>query len=242
MLAVVFHLLLVSTAYASYINKDGEKYDDETATSPHIRMLPFSEKEHHDSTVYEEENGFEHQTAADHPPLRKLAPIGLTCIDFDDFTAESTFDKTTPLTDRYAAYGVTFSGPSPTQGAAVLTDSSFIGFSGQSSPNILAWNFDSLTGYPVLPETFTFDVPIDYIELKIAGRGDGSEATLECFLGTVSIVTLTTTLGLNLQTLQFDGTAAGEMFNRCVVTTSDSNSGMMDDLCFRGKRKYFFVG
>lgn len=63
-----------------------------------------------------------------------------TVIDFDDTTAPGLFDHQTPLTNQYAALGVTFSGLGGNPGAEVLDQSSNFGVNARSGRNFLAFN------------------------------------------------------------------------------------------------------
>jgi hypothetical protein len=81
------------------------------------------------------------------------------------------------LTDRYAAQGVTFSGPAPGNGGAILNECAGFTISGQSSPNFLAFNTST---YATPPETITFASPAHSVSIR-AGQGSGGTVTVTAF-------------------------------------------------------------
>ena len=111
-------------------------------------------------------------------------------INFDDVTAPGAFSATEPLTDRYAALGVTFAGPEAGAGGAILNQSGMFGVSGHSAPNFLAFNTGA--AYPSTgknatgPETITFATPIHSATIK-AGQGTGGTATVTAFDGATPV-------------------------------------------------------
>ena len=109
------------------------------------------------------------------------AVAGTRTINFDDLTAPCYFFQTEPLSNQYAAMGVTFSGPAPGQGAAVLGECGTFGVSGYSTPNILGFNTD--VDYPQPPETVTFAQPIHTFEIKAAQQDGGGIFTVTGFDG-----------------------------------------------------------
>lgn len=94
-----------------------------------------------------------------------------TTINFDDVTARGDFANSAPLTDQYAALGVTFSGPSAGTGGAVLNQSSGFFVAGISNPNFLAFSVDA--GYPIGPETITFADPVQRVSIKAGAPDEG---------------------------------------------------------------------
>jgi hypothetical protein len=118
-----------------------------------------------------------------------------TTITFDDTLAPAGFHGTAPLTDQYAALGVTFSGPSAGAGGAVLNQGSGFFVAGVSGPNFLAFNVAE--GYPVGPETITFAQPVQRVSIK-AGAADEGLAVLAAYDGAtmlgVDAVGLSTTV------------------------------------------------
>ena len=163
-----------------------------------------------------------------HPPADGSAivlapPPAATIINFDDFTAPCVFvDSTGPLTTRYEAQGVRFSGVSP-NGGVVLNECSNFSVTGHSSPNFLAFNTLALNqlpggGSPIGPELLTFTKPVTSVQLD-AGHTTSGVITLACRDGSTlvgtSTITGTSALGtLSVQdsritscTLTFTGTA-----------------------------------
>ena len=118
------------------------------------------------------------------------SPAATRTINFDDVTAPGAFAATEPLTDRYAALGVTFAGPEPGAGGAILNQSGGFGVSGHSAPNFLAFNtgaaYPSTTKTATGPETITFATPIHSATIK-AGQGSGGTATVTAFDGTTPV-------------------------------------------------------
>jgi len=123
-------------------------------------------------------------------------------INFDDMTAPTLFMDTQPLSDEYASLGVTFAGPSPGSGGAVLNGSSFA-VTGESTPNILAFNSTASYpggGTPIGPETITFATPIHSASIK-GGQTGGGTLTLKAFDGTTQVFSDTGPSTSDLKTL-----------------------------------------
>ena len=96
-----------------------------------------------------------------------------TLIDFDDSAAPIDFGLTVALTDKYAALGVTFEGPSPLDGGAILDEDANFQVSEHSSRNFLAFHtglVGSLSngGTPQGPETLYFDPAARFVEIRAA--------------------------------------------------------------------------
>src|SRR5215211_5325265 len=136
------------------------------------------------------------------------ALAGTRTINFDDATtAPCSFISTGPLTTRYtASMGVTFSGPAPGKGGAILDQCGGFGVTGHSPPKFLAFNV-GLTGagqdYPDPPETITFANPIHSFEIKAGQNGSGGTFTITGFDGTtpVSVNSRNSTQALSVLTL-----------------------------------------
>jgi len=78
--------------------------------------------------------------------------------------APETFPETQPLTTLYSPLAVTFSGPAPGQGGAILLFGSFgLVHSGE---DILAFNPKSPSIYPRFPETLTFSHLVSHVEIS----------------------------------------------------------------------------
>jgi Bacterial Ig domain len=142
--------------------------------------------------------------------LFALAPAGATAatrtISFDDFDAETLFvNSDGPLRERYASFGLHFTGPAANDGGAVLDVSSFT-VTGESAPNALAFN-TSVTYTPAQgggvargPETIRFDTPIHAASIR-AGQSGGGTVRLTAFDGTTPVSTNFQTAQSDLQTL-----------------------------------------
>src|SRR4051794_932453 len=104
-------------------------------------------------------------------------------INFDDFTAPAGFETATPLTTRYQPEGVTFSGPAPGKGGAVVNEGGGFGVTGNSPPNFLAFNTGT---YAVGPETITFASPATSGSINVGSSSAGS-ITLTAFDGTIPV-------------------------------------------------------
>jgi hypothetical protein len=131
------------------------------------------------------------------------ATAGTRTINFDDdVLAPCTFGETGPLTTRYtASMGVTFAGPAPGEGGAILDQCGGFGVTGHSPPKFLAFNLSS--GYPKPPETITFAQPIHTFEIKAGQNGSGGTFTITGFDGTtpVSVNSRNSTQALSVLTL-----------------------------------------
>ncbi len=96
------------------------------------------------------------------------------CIDFDDLVEPCAFSSTTALTNKYAAQGVTFSGPAARDGGGILDQCGGFGANAHSGTNFLAFNRGgsfSDGGTPTDPETITFDAPVSGVSMWVSGGG-----------------------------------------------------------------------
>jgi hypothetical protein len=97
-------------------------------------------------------------------------------VSFDDMTP-CFFSQTVPLEKfHFKHVGITFKGPNPLDGGAVLDECGSFGVTGQSSPDFLAFNCGSTLangGQPVGPETMLFTPPVPNVSLWV---GSGSDA------------------------------------------------------------------
>jgi hypothetical protein len=142
-------------------------------------------------------------TLALSPPA---ALAGSRSITFDDFDAETLFvNSDGPLRDRYASFGLHFTGPAANDGGAVLDVSSF-SVTGESVPNALAFNtgvtYTATQGGGVArgPETIMFDTPIHAASIR-AGQAAGGTVRLTAFDGATPVSTNFQTAQAALQTL-----------------------------------------
>ena len=118
------------------------------------------------------------------PLLAPQARAGTRTINFDDFTAPASFADAAPLTNRYASLGVTFAGPAPGSGGAVLDVTAFP-VTGESSPNALAFDGSqtySGGGTASGPETITFATPIHSASIHV-GQSSGGTVRMTGFDG-----------------------------------------------------------
>jgi hypothetical protein len=119
----------------------------------------------------------------DGPPIDR--PLTQVFIDFDDVTAPCYFSQTGPLRDEYLALGVSFSGPYPNDGAAVLNECGNFGVAGHSAPNFLATNCNATMangGLAQGPETMTFTQTIVSCSALVgAGTYAGYTLTMDAY-------------------------------------------------------------
>ncbi|MCC6910261.1 MAG: hypothetical protein IT430_20195 [Phycisphaerales bacterium] len=87
--------------------------------------------------------------------LAAVAAVAADTITFDELGPQPCdFAQTMPLTDEYAARGVTFEGRQPGEGGAILDGCSGFGAQPRSGDNFLA--FDIFSSYATLPEFVYF--------------------------------------------------------------------------------------
>ena len=89
-----------------------------------------------------------------------------------------------PLTTEYSSLGVTFSGPGPNEGGAIVNDSSF-GSKARSGSNILGFNPIS---YALFPETLTFSTPVSQVQIYVSGSFFDTAFTMQAFDDNDSLV------------------------------------------------------
>jgi hypothetical protein len=98
-------------------------------------------------------------------------------IDFDDAPAPELFANANPLRDEYSSQGLTFSGPAPLDGGAIVDEGGQFGVDAHSGDNFLGFNFNSLMmngGVPNYPERVTFDFSPSVVSIWVAG-GSGED-------------------------------------------------------------------
>ncbi len=94
-------------------------------------------------------------------------------ISFDELGPQPCgFPDTMPLTDEYAASGVTFEGPAPGQGGAILDGCSGYGVAPRSGENFLA--FDIFGSYATLPEIVRFEGGASHVECYATSPQNGA--------------------------------------------------------------------
>lgn len=157
-------------------------------------------------------------------------PAGSRVVDFDDLAATTSFVSATVLTDRYAALGVTFEGVG-INGGALLNGSSFLGITGESGPNFLAFNtaakLQGGVAVPQMPETLKFRHAASRVQVNVAslsGTGIQAEAFDEdgASLGSSSVPA-----SGEMQTLVLEFPRIAK-----VVLTTDAGVAAVDDLAF----------
>ena len=99
-------------------------------------------------------------------------------------TAPTSFSASQPLRNEYASLGVTFSGPGPLDGGAILNQGGNFGVPARSTPNFLAFNRASALqngGVPRDPETLTFSAPVSSVSIFASGGGQSTVFRMEAF-------------------------------------------------------------
>ena len=114
-----------------------------------------------------------------------------TVITLENPSAPEGFSQTSALTTEYSAQGVIFSGPSAGQGGAILQDVSFPTTSFYGAGNsFLAFN--SGAGYPIGPETLTFDAPHGNVSIEVSGQVASEQVTMNAYDSLDSLLASTT--------------------------------------------------
>lgn len=154
-------------------------------------------------------------------------------IDFDDMAAPCVFASTGPLRDEYLGLGVSFSGPGPADGLAVLDQCGGFGVSGHSSPNFLAANCNSSMqngGTPWGPETLTFtQTVVSCSALVGSNSGQGYTLSIEAYdENGVPVAYDTVTLSPSMQLLG----VAGAGIKTVVFGSIQPCVWVLDDLGF----------
>ncbi len=104
--------------------------------------------------------------------------VANTVITFEELGVQpGFFNSTSPLTNQYfGTHGVTFSGPSPVNGGAILNQSGNFGVNAFSGQHFLAFNRANSAGvqmqnggFPNDPEDITFSTPIASFSIMCGG-------------------------------------------------------------------------
>jgi hypothetical protein len=151
-------------------------------------------------------------------------------ITFDDVVAPNGFALTAPLTTEYSALGVTFSGPAPSTGGAILDVSGGFGVGTHSGNNFLAFN---RALYAKDPETLTFSSPVGFVSIFAAGGNTavGSSFTLNAFDALNVLIATDTALATGPGYNELSVSASG--ITRVVLTQLGAdNAFVYDDLTF----------
>ena len=163
------------------------------------------------------------------PRVVVAPPAGAVVINFDDVDAPCSFDSMAgPLSDEYQTVGVTFSGPSATDGPARAHECGNWSVTGHSSPNFMVTNPGgnySGGGTALGPITMTFSPDVFSVQIN-AAKGD---ITMRCYNGDSLVGEDAIANQTTLQTLAVSG--AG--IDRCVLS-SVTGLGLFDDLAFGG--------
>jgi hypothetical protein len=167
------------------------------------------------------------------PPIEVDRPLTYVFIDFDDMVAPCLFIQQNPLRNEYQALGVTFSGPGPADGAAVLDQCGGFGVNGHSAPNFLATNCNSQMangGLPWGPETLTFTDPIVSCSALVGSNsGQGQPLSMDAYdVNNVLVDTDTVILAPNMQLIS----VAGQGIKTVVVGNVQPCVWVLDDLGF----------
>jgi hypothetical protein len=154
-------------------------------------------------------------------------------IDFDDVVAPCVFAETFALRNEYLALGVSFSGPAPLDGAAILNECGNFGVSGHSSPNFLAANCSSTLydgGTPRGPVTLTFTDAVSSCSALVGSNsGSGDPLSMEAFdVGGGLVDSDTVVLNPTMQLLGVSGTG----IKTVVVGNVQPCVWVLDDLGF----------
>jgi hypothetical protein len=116
-------------------------------------------------------------------------PANAIVIDFDDLIDAPSFFAAADakaLRDRYIDLGVSFDGPGPKDGGAILNESSGFFVIGHSSPNFLAFHtvlgsFPS-GGVAQGPEIMYFDPPVNEVQANVgSGLETSGSITMEAY-------------------------------------------------------------
>ena len=146
-------------------------------------------------------------------------------------TAPGTFFLTTPLTTLYAPLGVTFSGPTPSSGGAILDQSAGFGLNALSGTNFLAFN--RFAGYanggqPTDPETISFRSPVTTVSIFAAGGTNVDTFLLQAFNSANVLVASDTISTQGFAQLQ----VSGSDIVRVMLTQVGDSAFVYDNLSF----------
>ena len=164
------------------------------------------------------------------PPSESTARVSDVCIDFDDVGAACVFSSSYPLRAEYAALGVTFAGPGPLDGGAILDECGNFGVTGYSSPNFLAFNCGTNMangGIPCTKETLTFSPEVMEVSMLI-GHASGGTVTVTAFdvyHGEIDTEIVQMSSAMQLVTVS----------GSCITSVEIDMTGtvlVIDDLCF----------
>jgi hypothetical protein len=169
------------------------------------------------------------------PPLTPPpATAGSIVIDFDDLPPQPPlFNKTVAARDEYAALGVTFSGPNPLDGGAIVSNGGF-GVIGYSPPNFLGFNCIAQLadgGIPTGPERLTFSSLVTFVQINVAsGQGSqGQSLTIEAFNDNDELIDANSVV---LQPLLVPLTVSGAGIRYVVIGQVQACAWVGDDLSF----------
>lgn len=168
------------------------------------------------------------------PRVVVAPPAGAVVINFDDVDAPCSFSSMAgPLSDEYQTEGVTFSGPSATDGPARAHECGDWGVTGHSSPNFMVTNVNgnySGGGRPLGPITMTFSPDVFSVQINASvGAYAQGDITMRCYNGDSLVGEDAIANQTTLQTLAVSG--AG--IDRCVLSSGEGVA-LFDDLAFGG--------
>ena len=155
----------------------------------------------------------------------------------DPINAPGNFSQTLPLTTLYATLGVTFVGPTGSDGGAILNAAAGNWFvPAHSGANILGFNVSPGTamsngGLPIGPETVDFSSPVTLVSLFTAVKTSGLPIELDGYLGSALVASDGATSTGNYEELSVSSPAG---MDHVVITRSTGSSDfVVDDLSFQ---------
>lgn len=150
-------------------------------------------------------------------------------------TVPTTFAATTPLRDLYAPLGVTFSGPGPNDGGAILSGGGF-GVNPRSAPNFLAFSRSATMqngGVPRDPETINFTSPNITVTIFASGGGQAAMFRMDAFDSVGTPAGSFTASNVPGQYAALSVTSGAVPIHRVVLTELTGDNGFVyDDLNF----------
>lgn len=156
-------------------------------------------------------------------------------ITFDDFTAPTLLSDAEPLTARYAADGVTFSGT-----GAILDQDSAFGITGFSPRNFVAYEEGGFIGPPgpmqgigSAADVLSFSTPVSSLSLRAGSAGTGLRLNIEAFDAADMLVnSANVALTSSLQLVGFSGLSGVTRVTLGLANADFGDTLVIDDLTF----------